>query len=155
MVQLLLHQSFSSPILLFLLLMQIFIYNLLLLNYSEDKTANKEKNQISVNDKVSVFLELADTHKLLSEQVRVSKVCFLKYFSLRHRNKNNILWVTVTNFWLTFWYNDHYDATYIQFHKYGTLLEFILYRLYILSFWWTYVDFSKAGPKQHWMFVGL
>ena len=32
----------------------------------------KERNVISVNDRVSVFLELADAHRLLGEQVRLS-----------------------------------------------------------------------------------
>ncbi|CAI9719675.1 repeat 21B-like [Octopus vulgaris] len=41
---------------------------------ASDKMNNKEKNQISVNDKVSVFLELADTHKLLGEQHEAAKV---------------------------------------------------------------------------------
>ena len=38
----------------------------------------KERNVISVNDRVSVFLELADAHRLLGEQVKLvvtSKMC--------------------------------------------------------------------------------
>ncbi|GAB1600375.1 repeat 21B-like, partial [Argonauta hians] len=38
------------------------------------KTSKNEKEQISTNDKVSVFLELAETHKLLGEQHEAAKV---------------------------------------------------------------------------------
>ena len=47
-----------------------FLANILSLRVVSALSSGKQTAQISVNDRVSVFLELAEAHRVLGEQVR-------------------------------------------------------------------------------------